>query len=107
MENSELIDQVNKELALELPEKISLEELREKLAVHINSLIQNNFEQLVNLLYRIDVNENKIKSLLQTNAGENAAGIIASLIIERQMQKIKSRHEFNSRDNDFDKEEKW
>ncbi len=68
MENKELVKLVNKEIVIELPEQISMEEIKEKLSAHINRLIQNNFEQLVNLLYRIDVSEPKIKSLLQIRA---------------------------------------
>ena len=105
--NSELLLQINKELAIDLPEKISLEELQIQLAIHINYLIQHHFEQLVSLLYRIDVSEAKIKLLLQQQPGEDAAKIITSLIIERQLQKIRTRQRFNQRDNDFDGEEKW
>lgn len=107
MENKELIEQINKELAVALPEKISMEELQEKLSVHINDLIQHNFEQLVNLLYRIDISETKIKSLLQNNTDSNAGHIIASLIIERQLQKIKSREQYKQRDENAAEEEKW
>lgn len=107
MENKELVILINKELVIELPEKISVEELREKLSAHINRLIQHNFEQLVNLLYRIDVSEAKIKSLLQIQPGINAGDIIADLIIERQLQKIKSRQQFKTNNQTFDEEEKW
>ncbi len=107
MENTELIQQVNKELAIELPEKITVDELQSQLAIHINYLILNHFEQLVSLLYRIDVSEAKIKSLLQNLAGENAGNIIAALIIERQLQKIKSRQQFSKKDDGVDEEEKW
>jgi hypothetical protein len=105
--HTELIRQVNKELAIELTEKISLEELQRQLAEHINHLIKNNFEQLVNLLYRIDVSEAKIKSLLQHNPGQDSAAIIASLIIERQLEKIKTRRQYSQWKSDFDEEEKW
>ena len=107
MENSELVGLINKELAIELPEKISMEEIKEKLSAHINRLIQSNFEQLVNLLYRIDVSEAKIKSLLQIEPGTNAGDIISNLIIERQLQKIKSRLQFKTNNDDFTGEEKW
>jgi len=106
-ENKELVLQINKELAIELPEKISFEELQNKLALYINDLIQHHFEKLVSLLYRIDVSEAKIKSLLQQKPGEDAAKIIATLIIERQLQKIKTRQQFSQRDNNFNEEEKW
>ena len=107
MENTELIQQVNKELAITLPEIISIAELQSQLAIHINYLILHHFEQLVNLLYRIDVSEAKIKSLLQNQGDENAGNLIAVLIIERQLQKIKARKQFSKKNDDFDEEEKW
>ena len=107
MENPELIQQVNKELAIALPEKISMTELQSQLATHINYLILHHFEQLVSLLYRIDVSEAKIKSLLQNQAGENAGNLIAVLIIERQLQKIKTRKQFSKKNDEFYDEETW
>jgi hypothetical protein len=107
MEEKELIQTINKELAIQLPEKISPEELRNLLKEEINHLIQNDFQKLVSVLYRIDVNERKLKYLLQENVGEDAAVIIADLIIERQLQKIKSRRQFGRRDDTISDEEKW
>ena len=107
MENKELVLQVNKELAIDLPEKISTDELQGQLILYINQLIQNHFEQLVSLLYRIDVSETKIKALLQQQPDEDAAKIIVSLIIERQLEKIKSRREYSQQNNNFTEEEKW
>jgi hypothetical protein len=107
MEEKELIQTINKELAIQLPEQLSLEELRRLLKKEINHLIQNDFQKLVNILYRIDVNERKLKYLLQENVGEDAPVIIADLIIERQLQKIKSRGQFNQRDDSISDEEKW
>ena len=107
MNNSELISQVNKELAIALSDNISMEELRSQLAIYVNHLVLHNFEQLVSLLYRIDVSEAKIKSFLSRQTDENAGDIIASLIIERQLQKIKSREQFKQQDNNFEEEEKW
>ena len=104
--DNELIQSINKDLAIELPERISLEAAKEKLKQHINDLIQHDFEKLVTLLYRIDVNETKLKQLLQQNSHVDAAEIITSLIIERQLQKIKSRHQFKQQDN-INEDEKW
>jgi hypothetical protein len=66
---------------------------RDKLASYLNELIQNDFNQLINLLYRIDVDEQKLKKTLKENAGD-AGLIIAELIIQRQLQKLKTRKEF-------------
>ena len=80
---------------------------RQMLINRINELIQSDFQQLILVLYRVDVNEDKLKYLLKENSEENAAIIIADLLIERQYQKIISRQQFNKRDNEIDENEKW
>ncbi|MBU7576544.1 MAG: hypothetical protein KAF40_00640 [Flavihumibacter sp.] len=69
-------------------------ELRAALAVWVNELIQVDFSELIRVLYRVDISENKLKFLLREKVGEDAAFIIADLIIERQLQKIKTRQQF-------------
>ncbi|MEI2740681.1 MAG: hypothetical protein V9F01_18045 [Chitinophagaceae bacterium] len=105
--NKDLVPEINQSLEISLPDSISLEELKEKLVLHINYLINHDFEKLVFYLYRIDVNESRMKYLLDQKEGENAAELIADLIIERQLEKIKSRQQFRQRDNDIDENEKW
>jgi len=105
--DKEIISVLRKEMAIELPENILLRDATIKLAAHINTLIQTDFQRLVSLLYRIDVSENKLRSLLEKNPGADAGLIIAELIIERQLQKIKSRRQFTRRDNNIDENEKW
>ena len=107
MENAELIRLLNNELSIDVAEKISYSELHSQLSTYLNTLIKNDFNKLITSLYRIDVNEEKLKLLLQENPGENAGNIIATLIIERQQQKIKSRQHFSQSHNKFDEEEKW
>ncbi|MGE5107823.1 MAG: hypothetical protein ACM3H8_09785 [Sphingobacteriales bacterium] len=106
MRNKELIQSISNDLAIELPHKITHEELVEKLSAYINHLINHDFQQLVFILYRVDINEAKLKHLLQENPGENAGKIIAHLIIDRQLQKITSRREFKSV-KDIPDDEKW
>lgn len=105
--NKDLIPAINDSLEISIPDTISLEELKKEMIVHINHLINHDFEKLVFYLYRIDVNENKMKQLLEQKEGENAAGLITDLIIERQLEKIKSRRKFNQRDNNIEENEKW
>lgn len=60
------------------------------LAQHINELIESDFNMLLSILYRIDVDENKIRSeLKKTGENKTAGHIIALLIIERQKEKLK------------------
>jgi uncharacterized protein YwgA len=104
--NKELVPALNASLEITLPDNIPLEELKQKLSLHINHLINHDFEKLVSLLYRIDVNENKIRQLLKQKEGENTAGIIADLIIERQLEKIESRKK-SAKNESIPDDEKW
>ncbi len=107
MENTELIRLLNKDLPLELPGHLNQEEIKARLADWINELIKHDFEKLVSLLYRIDVHEQKLRTLLKQFPDEDAGHIIASLILERQEQKQKSRQLFSQRDDTASEEEKW
>ena len=107
MENSELVQYINKDMALELPEKISFAELEERLTAIINLLIENNFEKLVSLLYRIDVSEKKLKTLLHDNAHETTGKIIALLIMERQLEKMALRKKYKKDSNGPTDEDAW
>ena len=53
------------------------------LIAYINDCIQHDFNKLVQLLYRIDVSEEKLKYILQLNPNEDAAKLIAAVIVER------------------------
>lgn len=77
----------------------------EELAKEINQLILTNFEKLVQLLYRIDVSEAKLKTLLKENPDKDAGKLIALLMVERQLQKLKMQST-STNDDDCD-EERW
>ncbi len=101
-----LVQSINRELALELPEQLSATELKKQLAAYINHLIHTDFEKLIYYFYRIDVNEIQIKQLLQ-NPHENTGDLIAGLLIERQLQKIRNRRESMQQNDMIDEDEKW
>ena len=106
MDNKELILSLKTELAIPLPQDESIDKLRVILSTYINELIDKNFQRLVNLLYRLDVSENKLKQML--NDSKSDAGlIIADLIIERQSQKIIAKKQFQQKPGNIDEEEKW
>lgn len=83
-----------------------IDELKKIIADYIHPLIRNNFNRLISILYRMDINEAKLRQLLQDNPAEDAGLIIADLIIEREMQKIKSKKE-NKSNNIISDNEKW
>lgn len=86
----------------------SFEEFRKHIIQRINDWINNDFEHLLYMLYRIDVHEDKVRKLMQEHKGENAAEVITDLIIERQRQKIETRKLFHmEKPADTDENELW
>jgi molybdopterin-biosynthesis enzyme MoeA-like protein len=103
-----IVSAIRETLNIELQEGLSPDELRKIIAGYINPLITNNFNKLISILYRLDINESKLKQLLTDNPAEDAGMIIADLIIERQIQKLKSRAQFHKKgENNIDENEKW
>jgi hypothetical protein len=66
------------------------------LIAFINDCIQHDFNKLVQLLYRIDVSEEKLKYILQLNPNEDAAKLIAAVIIERLAATKAARASFST-----------
>ena len=76
------------------------------LAIEINRLIQYDFQKLINILYRLDIDEEKLKQMLADYVHDDAGYIIAQLVVERQLQKIKTRRQMR-RDENINEEDKW
>lgn len=70
----------------------------------INYLIQNDFEKLIYILYRVDVNENKIKAVLAQKNEVNAAIIIYNLLEERENEKAQTRELFRRQNSNEETE---
>ncbi len=102
---STLASELSDKLEIDLPEKRSLEELKLFLSGYISHLMNNNPDKLVSILSRVDVSEKTLKENLE-NQEENASSIMAQMIIERQMEKIKTRERYRSSD-DIAEDEKW
>lgn len=72
----------------------TLTSIQSKLTAIIKFLLDKDMGQLMNILYRIDVNESKIAKILSGSPVENIAEEITDLVIERQMQKIITRMKY-------------
>jgi len=72
-------------------------EIRQRLMDLINEMINTDFNALIQLLYRIDINEANLKKILDDNKGINTAALISDLIIKRQLDKIETRKRFSAR----------
>lgn len=84
----------NKDFNLDISstEVSTAEDFQLILAKLIRHLLDNDFERLINGLYRIDVSEEKVKQAM-ASAGDLAEEI-AMLIIEREMQKVETRRKY-------------
>src|SRR4051794_38556623 len=91
---------------LVIPTAISFEELERRLAEHISELLSKDLNGVLQILYRIDVREDRVKKELRLQADKDAGWVIARLIIERQLEKLKTRRAFR-RDENMNEEEKW
>lgn len=81
---------IEKEFEIELNAR-NLADLESALCSEIIRLMLHSSEKLWHILYRIDVNETKVKALFQNSDPKSIAPGISRLIIERILQKAKTR----------------
>ena len=93
-------------LDVSLPEA-EKQQLKQRLEAYIDYLINNDFNRLVQLLYIVDVDEQKLKGILLQQPEQDAAQIIAELLIKRQEEKACSRQWFTTPAPEMDNEERW
>jgi hypothetical protein len=108
-EEQQLQQDVIQQTGLQLVPGINADLFIKKLAEYINGLINYDFNKLIAILYRLDVNEKKLRQLLalQQGSADNAGALIAKLIVERQLEKIKLRKKFKQTDSAISEEDKW
>lgn len=68
-----------------------LNRVREVLTQEIDYLISHNMDRLLWILYRVDVDETRLRQLIADNPPADASGLTADLIIERQLEKAETR----------------
>ncbi len=103
-----LIQELNSIHPWSLATTLSYEEVEAVLTEKINRLIRDDFGGLVQILYRIDVEEPRLRYLLQQHKGEDAGKIIAGLIIQRLQQKLITRRGYGAGNNDnIPEEDRW
>lgn len=95
------IAKINADFELELPEdamehKDFYKEYIQYLAGKIAELIDHDFEKLLWILYRVDVNENKVRETLAENSLTGGPEILAELIVQRQLEKAATRKAFST-----------
>lgn len=86
---------------------LTLEQLTaEQMAAFVNGLVDRDFPRLVQLLYRLDVSEEKLRSVLLEHPTGDAGNMIAELILQRIAQRDKAKGLFKKQD-DIPEDERW
>lgn len=103
----QLLESMGTELSIDVTANDSWDSAKTKLYHYINHLIDRNFEKLLLILYRIDVHEDKLRKLLYDHPASDTGMVITDLIMERQLQKIKTRQEFARQVYEIAEEDRW
>jgi len=80
----------------ELEEGIDSELLRSRMIHAFSWLLDNDISKMMNILYRADVAEERLKSLLVSRSQLPSAEVIADEYISRQKQKIETWKKYSS-----------
>jgi len=72
----------------DFPDDVDENRLRQALVQAFDYLLANDFSKLLQILYRADVDQEKLKVLLAAAADQSAAEIIADAYIARQNAKV-------------------
>lgn len=96
-DRSQALISLNQSFEIQTDDKTTYDEQFNKLVLWVEHLIDRDFNRLLSILYRIDVSEQKIKTALIENKGQNPGVIIATLMLEREIQKRKFREMFSKK----------
>ncbi|KAB2846209.1 MAG: hypothetical protein F9K45_02340 [Melioribacteraceae bacterium] len=78
---------------IEIAEDFSkdIEALKEHLSKKVAEMMEKDFDRFLNNMYRIDVSEIKVRTVLKESPFVTIPEKLAELIIERQLQRIKTQ----------------
>jgi hypothetical protein len=77
-----------------------IEDLHKALSNVICHMLIHDYQKLLNLLYRIDVEEKKFQEAFQEGSSELVSGKISRLIIERELEKAIYREKYRNFNRD-------
>lgn len=94
---------LQQEWGISASENISKEHIIHMLALRLTQILDQGPERFYQLMYRLDISEKKLNAVLQE---PDVAIQIATLIYDRQLQKVVSRQQ-HAKDTDIDPELRW
>ncbi|WP_410221168.1 hypothetical protein [Pedobacter sp.] len=79
----------------EVEDNCSEAQLRAALIKVFEYLVEDNFNKLLQILYRADVDQYKLKELLENTPDKSSAEIIADAYLNRQKAKVEFRKKYS------------
>lgn len=95
-ETQEVYNIISGSFELQNSNVLTLEEIHFILTARIRELLDKNVERLVSILYRIDVGQKKTDEIFNNPSKDEIAALVADAVIERQLQKVKTRRKYSS-----------
>ncbi|RZK88994.1 MAG: hypothetical protein EOO98_11345 [Pedobacter sp.] len=81
----------------DIDENLAENQLRDVLITAFSYLIDTDFPKLIQILYKADVDQYKLKELLETVEGKSSAEVIADAYLARQLAKIETWKKYSSK----------
>ena len=78
------------------PAPADLEAVKSYLTKVISYLLDKDMNRLLNIFYRIDLREDKVRTILTQAPVETIAAQLAELVIEREMEKVRTRLKYKN-----------
>ena len=69
-------------------------ELREKVKSVIDHFLQSDFEKLLHIMYRLDIDESLFKAVISGTYGNDVSGKLADIVLERELKKMETRKRY-------------
>ncbi|TVP49015.1 MAG: hypothetical protein EA341_10080 [Mongoliibacter sp.] len=92
----EVLSILKKDFDLPVETKVADEDSLFRLLVPIvHRMLDREFERLLQICYRIDIGEEKLKKILHESPPENMAEELTRAMIDRQVQKIEIRKKYS------------
>ncbi|MEO6883698.1 MAG: hypothetical protein ABI199_06715 [Bacteroidia bacterium] len=86
---------LNFEILFSGNQETAYQELFVQIQTIVCKLLQQNYQQLMDVLYRIDVSEKKISETLKNLDAKTLPDIITALILNRELQKVIIRNTYS------------
>jgi hypothetical protein len=74
----------------------NMNELQQRLSLVVGKMLRDDYQGLLNLLYRVDVNEKKYREAIAQKDTTQISSSVAKLIIDRLVEKYIFRRRYNA-----------